>query len=146
MRSTPLLLLALLLFCPVAQGAERYGVALDTTTYPQATPQEALASVLKAIEAKRFDYLIAQLADPTFIDDRIKRIHAGVFADQVRDTQTRLDPFLVKQLARFLKEGKWTIDKNRAIASLEDVSDRCVRLTRKEDRWYLEHSFAPPER
>ena len=36
------------------------------------TPKEALASVLKAADAGRFDYLTAQLADPSFIDDRVK--------------------------------------------------------------------------
>jgi hypothetical protein len=121
----------------------RYGVALDVKTFPQATAKEALASVIKAIDEKKFDYLTAQLADPTFIDDRVKRVYGGKFAEQVQDTQSRLDLPAVKLLKRFLKDGKWTIDKTSAVVQLDDVKDRSVHLVLKDGRWYLQHRFAP---
>ena len=37
----------------------RYGIALDLKSYPQATAKEALASVIKAVEDKHLDYLVA---------------------------------------------------------------------------------------
>ena len=80
MRIDRALLLGLLILALPAQAARaapRYGIDADLKSYPQGTPKEALASVLKAIDGKRFDYLVAQLADPTFIDDRIKRVHGG---------------------------------------------------------------------
>jgi hypothetical protein len=150
MRAAALLLVALM-SCPGAAARagdadrdSRYGVALDTKAFPQATPKEALASALAAIEKKKFNYLVAHLADPTFVDDRVKRVYAGRFAEQVLDTQARLDPPTVKQLKRFLDSGKWTIDKTSAVVQLDDVKQRCVNLVKKDGRWYLEHRFAPP--
>jgi hypothetical protein len=148
MRSGPIGLgLTLLLFASSAQAQEgktpRYGVVLDVKNYPQSTAKEALASVIKAIDDKRIDYLVARLADPAFVDDRVKRIYGGKFEEQVQDTQGRLDPSTVKQLKRFLKEGKWTITDSSAVAQIDEIKDRCVRLVRKDGTWYLEHRFAP---
>src|SRR4051812_27224591 len=39
----------------------RYKVELDLDNYPQKTAKEALESVVKAIDAKQIDYLVAQL-------------------------------------------------------------------------------------
>jgi hypothetical protein len=128
---------------PADDKTARYGVALDTKTYPQGTAKEVLASVLKAIEARKFSYLVAHLADPTFVDDRVKRIYGGKFEEQVDDTRARLDPVTVKQLKRFAKGGEWEVEKSTATVTHKDVKDRVVRLTKKGDRWYLEHSFSP---
>jgi hypothetical protein len=127
----------------LAAGAgERYGVAPDLKTYPQGTPKEALASALKAAEPGRFDYLAAQLADPEWVDERVKRLYGGRFESQVEDTQARLDPRTLKLLRRFLTEGAWSEDGDRASARLKDVPDRRVYLRRLGDRWYLEHRYA----
>jgi hypothetical protein len=135
-------LLVVLLF-PVA---DRYGIAENATKYPQSTPKEALASVLKAIEAKDFDYLVAHLAEPAFVDDRIKRVYAGKFEEQVDDTKARLDALVVKQLTRIAKEGNWEIGKVAALVRSDDYPDRVIRLVPREGRWYLSHQFDPPEK
>jgi hypothetical protein len=125
-----------------AGAAERYGVAPDLKTYPQATPKEALASTLKVAESGRFDYLAAQLADPVWVDGRVKRLYAGRFAGQVEDTRARLDSSTLKLLRRFLTEGAWSEQEDTASARLKDVPDRRVYLRRLGDRWYLEHRYA----
>jgi hypothetical protein len=125
-----------------AGAAERYGVAPDLKTYPQATPKEALASALKAAESGRFDYLAAQLADPVWVDERVTRLYGGRFEGQVEDTRARLDPPTLKLLRRFLTEGDWSEEGGQASASLKDVPDRRVYLRRLGDRWYLEHRYA----
>jgi hypothetical protein len=134
-------LLAVLWF-PAGEPAARYGVAPDLKTWPQATPKGVLTSVLKAIDAKRFDYLVAQLADPEFIDERVKKVYAGRFEEQVQDTRARLDPATVKLLRRFLTEGTWTLEKTSASVRLKDVEDRVVRFVQKDGRWYLVHASA----
>jgi hypothetical protein len=121
----------------------RYGIALDLAAYPQGTPREALASVLKAIENKRFDYLVAQLADPQFVDDRIKRLEGGRFEQRVEDTRARLDPGAVKQLRRFLQDGEWSSGDAEVVVRLKDVPGRCVYLKKIDGRWYLEHRSGP---
>jgi hypothetical protein len=118
---------------------KRYGIALDLKAYPQGTAKEALASVLKAINAKKIDYLLAHLADPGFVDDRVKRLYGGRFEEQVQDTAARLDPFTVKELRRFLKDGTWSFEKTEAVVRLKDVKNRQVKLHQKGSRWFLEH-------
>ena len=49
----------------------RYGVAHDPIGYPQATPAEAVQSVSKAAERGAAEYLLAQLAAPTTVDQRV---------------------------------------------------------------------------
>jgi hypothetical protein len=139
--SVAILLVLALTRSASAQESKRFGISRDAKTYPQATARETLASVLKAIDDKRIHYLVAYLADPTFVDDRVKRIYAGKFEEQVQDTQARLDPGTVKLLRRFLKEGKWAIDKDKATVTLDEIKDRAVHLARKGEHWYLLHRF-----
>jgi hypothetical protein len=126
-----------------AGTGERYGIAPDLKTYPQASPKEALASVLKAAEAGRFDYLVAQLADPEWVDGRVKGLYGGRFESQVEDTQARLGPPTLKLLRRFLNDGAWQEEGERASARLKDVPDSRVYLRRVGGRWYFEHRSAP---
>jgi hypothetical protein len=119
--------------------AARFGVEADLKTYPQDSPKATLASVLKAADAKQFDYLDAQLADPTYIEDRVKRVYGGEFAEQVRDTHARLDPPTLKLLRRFLDDGEWTADETTATVRLKDVPERAVYFRNKDGRWYMEH-------
>jgi hypothetical protein len=72
----PLLTLAaglLLLPAAVAQDGPqpRFDVLPNLDTYPQNTPQRTLAAVLAAIDRDRFDYVVAHLLDPEFVDARL---------------------------------------------------------------------------
>jgi hypothetical protein len=127
------------------EPAVRHGISPDLKAYPQGSAKETLASVLKAIDAGRIDYLLAQLADPAWVDVRVARLYGGSFAEQVEDTRARLDPATVKLLRRFLKEGEWTADKDQESVRLKDVSDMGVFFCRKGARWYLEHRSKPHE-
>lgn len=51
--------------------APRYGIAVNLEPYPQASPQEALASALKAADRGKYEYFTAQLLEPKFLDDRV---------------------------------------------------------------------------
>jgi hypothetical protein len=123
----------------------RYGVAIDLKTYPQSTAKEALASVIKAVENKRVDYLVAQMADPVYIDDRVQRLYDGKFEPQVEDTRLKLDDATLKLFQRFLKDGEWTSDKMTEYVRLKDVKDRCIYFRRIGERWYLENRYKPAD-
>jgi hypothetical protein len=126
---------------PGALPAKRYGVFVDLRRYPQATPKETLASVLAAIEQKRFDYLIAHLADPDFVDERVKQLK-GDFDEVVREARTKYtdNPEAVKLLQRFLKEGEWEGGEgNTASVQLKDVKDRRMFFRKVDTRWFLEN-------
>lgn len=140
---------AVLLLAPamVAQSRQddippsRYGVIQNLARYPQADPKQALASVLKAIEDQRIDYLLAHLADPEFVDDRVKQVYGGKFDELVRETKTKLAdyPASVKELERFAKEGEWQETKDSAVAKLKDVKERQVYMKKVGNRWYFEN-------
>jgi hypothetical protein len=143
MRTLVVLLGLCFVSTALAEEAARYGVAIDAAMYPQGTPQQALASVLKAIEAKRFDYLVAQVADPSWVDERVKRLYAGQFEEQVADTRSRLDPGAVKLLQRLAKEGEWKIAEKEAHLSAKEIADRSVYMKKIGDRWFLQHKQSP---
>lgn len=56
---------------PVGIPPVRYGVTVSPDAFPQNNPKKALASVVRAIEAGKADYLAAHLLDPKFVDDRV---------------------------------------------------------------------------
>jgi hypothetical protein len=124
------------------EPAARYRVAADLKTYPQDTAKEAFAAVLKAIENKRIDYLLAQLADPDWVDGRVKA-YADGFEELVKETTAKLDPPAVKRLGRFLKDGEFETLDSTVVVRLKDVKDRVVRLRRADGRWYLQSINKP---
>ncbi len=132
-----------------SRAPRRYGIEANLDIYPQATPKEALASVIAAIENKRVDYLLAQLTDPSFVDQRVKEVYGGDFDELVKETVTKLNdnPGTVKELRRFLKEGEWESADSTAVAKLKDIKDRQVFMKKGEKRWFLENRQKPePEK
>lgn len=127
-----------------APAPKRYGIEADLETYPQSAPKETLASVLQAIDRKRIDYLLAQLADPEFVDMRVQKAYAGQFDDFVKESTAKLvsDPTAVKKLRRFLNEGEWDVEESAATGRLKDVRER-VYLRKIEGRWYFEDRNKP---
>ena len=99
--------------------------------------------MLKAAADNRFDYLTAQLADPAFVDDRVKQVYGGRFDEQVEETKGRFGPEAVKLLGKLLKDGEWATDKDGASVRLKDVKDRAAFFKRVGERWYLENRAKP---
>src|SRR5205085_31031 len=110
-------------------------------------PKAALASVVKALEEKRVDYLLAHLADPEFVDARVK-IYKGNFDELVKETSARMvdNPSVLKELRRFLKDGKWKTFNATAEASLDDLKVRRVYFRQIKKRWYLEQRQLPEKK
>jgi hypothetical protein len=129
-----------------SKPAERYGIEPNLPDFPQASPKETLSSVLKALEQRRIGYLLAQLADPEYVDMRVKKIHGGKFDAMVEEVTAKLanDPGAVKKLRRFLDEGTWDIQDAMASARLKDVTER-VYLRKVDGRWYFENQHKSAE-
>jgi len=123
----------------------RYGTPADLETYPQDKPQDTLKAVLLAIDRRRIDYLLAQLADPDWVDTRVRTVHGGKFDAMVQETTDQLahDPTAVKQLRRFLKDGDWREEGDRASARLKGAKEG-VYFHRIGKRWYFENRQKPP--
>jgi hypothetical protein len=123
----------------------RYGIHPRLEDFPQSTAKEALASVLSALEQNQAAYVLAQLADPDFVDRRVKDVYGGRFDELVKETTTKLadNPNTIKDLRRFLMEGEWQGSEGSASAKLKDVKDRQVFLRKVGKRWYLENRQKP---
>jgi hypothetical protein len=142
------LLGAVLLFAPAfaaaqdvnAKLATRYDLRADTDNYPQATPKAALQSAVKAAEKGRYDYLVAHILDPMFVDDRIAGTKTS-FAQLVADVKTKLgeDSEALKELRRFAREGEFKDEEATSSVSLKDVKDRKVFFRKVGDRWFVEN-------
>lgn len=120
--------------------AARFGFQPDLQTFPQGTPREALASVLKAVQQKRIGYLLAELADPAWVDERVRAVHGGKFDGLVKETENQFahDPAAVNTLVRMLKNGAWRQGEHTAEGRLKGSQDR-VFFKQVGDRWYLEN-------
>jgi hypothetical protein len=89
MRSFALLALAPLpIFAQAEKPVEidtRYGIPGNARLFPQTNPKQAIESAIKAVEASRYDYLIAHILDAKYADgkiaERAKQLEAGADAD-----------------------------------------------------------------
>jgi hypothetical protein len=118
----------------------RYDLDYDSFNYPQGTPEKAMASVVKAIQDKRVNYLLAHLTDPAFVDQRVQDVHRGKFAELVKEVSHKLvnDPDSIKLLERFAKEGQFETGDTTASARLKDTNDK-VFFRRIELRWFFQN-------
>ena len=122
----------------------RFGIEADLEIYPQDTPQASLASVLKAIDAKRFAYLAAHLSDAETVDKRVNEL-GGKFESYVKLVTDRLsdDPEAVRQLRRFSSEGEFNVSGDAATVSHKEIKGRQVFLKKIGGRWFLEDRQKP---
>jgi hypothetical protein len=120
--------------------AKRHGVDLDLKTYPQTAPKDVLGSLLKAVDAKRVDYVLAQLADPEWVDRRVKETSGG-FAALVEECTARLvgNEAVVRRLKKMLAAGEWKIDTAAASVRLKETDDGVLFFRKMSGRWYVEN-------
>jgi hypothetical protein len=123
-----------------AKSDRRFGIDYEPDNYSQKTAKEALASVVRAIDARKVDYLLAQLADPAYVDKRVQDLD-GNFRKLVNEMTDRLasDPTTLKELKRFASEGEWEEGEDSATARLKDVKTRAVFFKKIDNRWYFEN-------
>lgn len=131
----------------------RFGYKVDEELYPQKSPAEAMKAIVTAMDRKRIDYLLAQLADPAYVDywvDQYKK-DVALGADEgksliafnrlTRETTQyfQSDPLIVKELRVFAREAKWTDEGDTAIGVVDTISARKVYLKKIGERWFLEN-------
>jgi hypothetical protein len=119
---------------------KRYGIEADLKSYPQATPKETLASLLKTIDAKRVNYVLAQMTDPDWVDRRVKETEGGFIA-LVEEGTARLvgDPAIVKRFKKLNADGEWKIDTSTAVVRMKDMDELALFFRKVGERWYIEN-------
>jgi hypothetical protein len=124
---------------------ERYGISAVRDVYPQSTPQDTLASVVKAIDGRRMDYVLAQLADPDYVDQRVRDVHNGRFSGMVDEATEKLarDPGTVSRFRRYIREGEWDVQDSTAMVRLKDRPD-IVAFRKVGQWWYMDNRQRVP--
>ena len=89
---------------PAKKGLARFGFDADNLTYPQKTPKEAMNSIVKALDRKRVDYLLAQLSDPTYVDYWIDRYKQDIAAGKEEGRRLLAFDRLVRETGPILFE------------------------------------------
>jgi hypothetical protein len=127
-----------------ADADARFGVQKDLKAYPQSSAKETLHSLIKAVEAKNVRYVLAHLADPGWVDGRVKD-YGDKFDVLLKETTGKLvdDPGSLKLLQRFDKEGEWETEESRAQVKLKEVADRSIYFRKIGDRWFMENHYKP---
>jgi hypothetical protein len=134
------------------QEGGRYGFDVLESKYPQKSPEDTLGSVIKTIETKKFEYLMAQLADPAYVDKKVeeyKKLYQGkeesrtllAFERLAKETEKYFhdDPLLLKDLKRFAKDGMWKTEAAKAVCTLKALPGRQVFMRKIQNRWFLEN-------
>ncbi len=133
-------------------NVRRYSRDVEPAKYPQTSPDTALKSVVQAIDDRRIDYLMAQLADPAFVDKRVadyKGRFQGpeperttlAFDRLVKETERYFqdDPGLVRELRRFAKDAEWKLEEPAAVGTVKGLSGRQVFMRKVQGRWFLQN-------
>jgi hypothetical protein len=125
--------------CLAADPVTRYKIPNDLKTYPQGSAKETLQSLIKAVEAKNVGYILAHLADPEWVDGRVKE-YGQSFEALFKEAKAKLieDPSALKLLKRFEKDGTWESAEFKAEVKLKDVADKFHKIG---DVWFLENEY-----
>jgi hypothetical protein len=106
----------------------RYGIEVNLVNYPQKSPQDAMKSVSKAIFNGRYEYLLAHLVDPKWVDSRVAEYRN--LANPAAELQKEIDDIAretdlkVKKRKILDKEAK---DRSRTVVAF----NRLVAETKK---------------
>lgn len=125
---------------PQPKSVTRLGLESDYQVFPQSSPKELLASVARAVQRERYDYLAAHLLDPEFVDARLQRANLKL-EDLGKEIKTKFQsqPEVTKDLLKILNSGEQVESGNTVIVKHKDVKNLQVYLKKVGDRWYLEN-------
>ncbi|MDB5308447.1 MAG: hypothetical protein JWO38_2649 [Gemmataceae bacterium] len=87
----------------------RFGLAFRPKAYAQATPKQALESAITAADKGEFNYLVAHLLDPAFVDARVG-VRARQFEPAIEADLARLREFQQQNLDKVSREDRVPVD------------------------------------
>jgi len=116
---------------------ERYGQEADLRLYPQSTPQEAIASVVKAMKSADISYMLAQLVSPTEVDRKLKGYREAFRKLAVKATPEKTKAML-SELNTLLDDGTWTMRRNLCWATVDGKRD--LTLEKIGRRWFMHNT------
>jgi hypothetical protein len=129
---------AALLPAQAVKESGRFGIPLDEASFPQNSPENLRKSLLNALNSDKIEYMLAHLADPSFIDKNVREVHEGDFAKQVAETREKLKKGLKSPLESLLKEGKLSASEKSASLKDSALNDFIISMKLENNKWYME--------
>jgi hypothetical protein len=90
------------------EDTRRFGLRYNKDLYSQETPKKTLSALFRAFERDRYDYLVAQLLDPAFVDEQLK-LSYPIYEKAAREQVVKeglerrgFDPIFIRQRVRDL--------------------------------------------
>jgi hypothetical protein len=142
-----------------------FGIPAETEFYPQDSPKQAMASIAKALDRGRYEYLLAHLVDPIYTDATFLKFYRRKFgkspeddrsipaADQAARVKEALEAFIAEvkndrasepkkalRLERLLKSGNVEESGTTARVTLKDEPGVSLTLQQIEGRWYMSNA------
>ena len=90
----------------------RFGIAYKGKSYLQATPKDAVQSVIEIVEKGEFNYLVAHLLDPAFVDARLAE-RAKQLEPLVEQNLATLREYQQKNLDKIDRESRVPVDADK---------------------------------
>ena len=116
------------------------GPALDLQKYPQDTPQNALQSIIKALESKDYSYWIGQLILPEDTK-RVSEKHGGVDHAAAKNADPKIAPKMQAQIdaLKKLASGKTSEVEKSGIKAYRFIDEgRVAQFELQADkRWCM---------
>ena len=129
-----LLALAAAGFTVAAQDGEgrqldrRYNIEFNPISYPQKTPQEALKAIVKTLDSNSYEYMLAHLVDPKFVETRVAEYYVMMFP---RELHRKEDEAMAREEDPKIRK-KLEIDKEHRLVERQVLAfGRLVAETRK---------------
>jgi hypothetical protein len=112
-----------------------YGIRQDLKEYPQNSVTSCLSSIIKAIEKKRYDYLLAHLIYPDLVKIELGKESFDTLVMDVKENfeTGRKNTELLKE---FLKDGI-QINYGNEAAVLRLMNGSQLQFMSKNKLWYL---------
>jgi hypothetical protein len=135
-------LLLALLFSPLAAAQDkeperRFGLSQYPQLYSQESPKKALASLLRAMEKNRYDYIVAHLLEPGYVDEQLKisyPIYEKQATEQVRKEELEKKGFdrnfIRNRVAQLAVQANFEYLVGRVKAKLDNDPESAKELKR----------------
>jgi hypothetical protein len=112
----------------IRQLDRRYNIDYNPINYPQKTPQEGLKAIVKALDSGAYEYMLAHLVDPKFVETRVAEYFTMMYSkDLLRKEEETI------ALAEDLKIRKrLEVERDRRLIDRQVLAfGRLVKETRK---------------
>ncbi len=118
----------------------RYGIEADLKRYPQDDPRLAIRSVIRAVTAGDFEYMLAHLISPSQVDEKLKGDRQAFRKLLAKATPEKSEQ-MTEALRQQLEKGTWTINRDMAWSELKDVP--LLSLEKLGNRWFMHNVPIP---